>query len=113
MSQSHCRICSCTEVNACDGGCGWAEVDLCDTCRMLLDELVSTFTAYLDVAGPAGNRRRRAVLMQDFANYPATMTSEIIAQRLLVAVREACLEIVRAARPLASPESATARPVSE
>jgi hypothetical protein len=27
-----CRICGCWENEACEGGCGWAEADLCTTC---------------------------------------------------------------------------------
>lgn len=27
-----CRVCGCTERNACEGGCGWAEDDLCTAC---------------------------------------------------------------------------------
>jgi hypothetical protein len=27
-----CRICGCWELEACDGGCSWVEVDLCSSC---------------------------------------------------------------------------------
>lgn len=27
-----CRICGCWELEACDGGCGWAEPGLCTAC---------------------------------------------------------------------------------
>lgn len=27
-----CRICGCTNDNACDGGCSWVEDDLCSSC---------------------------------------------------------------------------------
>ena len=27
-----CRVCGCTEHNACDGGCSWVEEDLCSAC---------------------------------------------------------------------------------
>ncbi|MCD7947526.1 MAG: hypothetical protein LUG13_04405 [Oscillospiraceae bacterium] len=27
-----CRVCGCTEHNACDGGCAWVEDDLCSRC---------------------------------------------------------------------------------
>lgn len=27
-----CRECGCTELNACHGGCAWAEEDLCTAC---------------------------------------------------------------------------------
>lgn len=28
-----CRICGCTQNNACEGGCYWTEIDLCSNCR--------------------------------------------------------------------------------
>jgi hypothetical protein len=43
-----CRVCGCTEVDACPGGCGWvsSEEDLCTTCgdavRALLVWIAST-----------------------------------------------------------------------
>jgi hypothetical protein len=27
-----CRVCGCTDDRACEGGCGWAEQDLCTAC---------------------------------------------------------------------------------
>lgn len=27
-----CRVCGCTDHNACDGGCHWVEEDLCSSC---------------------------------------------------------------------------------
>lgn len=27
-----CRVCGCTQENACDGGCWWVEPDLCSRC---------------------------------------------------------------------------------
>lgn len=27
-----CRVCGCTEFNACPGGCSWVEIDLCSAC---------------------------------------------------------------------------------
>ncbi len=33
-----CRICGCTQNNACEGACGWAEEDLCTTCAEDLEE---------------------------------------------------------------------------
>ena len=27
-----CRVCGCSEHDACDGGCAWAEPDLCTAC---------------------------------------------------------------------------------
>jgi hypothetical protein len=33
-----CRICGCWEDEACDGGCAWAEPDLCSACADPVDE---------------------------------------------------------------------------
>jgi hypothetical protein len=27
-----CRVCGCTQNNACEGGCHWVEADLCSSC---------------------------------------------------------------------------------
>lgn len=27
-----CRVCGCTQYNACDGGCWWVQDDLCSEC---------------------------------------------------------------------------------
>lgn len=32
-----CRVCGCTEDDACEGGCAWVEEDLCSECDV--DEL--------------------------------------------------------------------------
>lgn len=31
-----CRICGCTQENACPGGCCWVEEDLCSSCCEIL-----------------------------------------------------------------------------
>lgn len=28
-----CRVCGCTDMRACPGGCSWVEVDLCSACQ--------------------------------------------------------------------------------
>jgi hypothetical protein len=30
-----CRVCGCTEWNACEGGCRWVEKDLCSACALV------------------------------------------------------------------------------
>jgi len=32
MEERICRVCGCTEDNACEGGCSWVEEDLCSAC---------------------------------------------------------------------------------
>jgi hypothetical protein len=34
-----CRICGCTQNNACQGGCYWVESDLCSACAAIGDPL--------------------------------------------------------------------------
>ena len=31
-SEQICRVCGCTQDNACEGGCSWEEPDLCSSC---------------------------------------------------------------------------------
>lgn len=35
--QGTCRICGCTQTQACPGGCYWVEPDLCSACRRAID----------------------------------------------------------------------------
>jgi len=44
-----CRICGCTEDRACEGGCYWADGDLCSVCFTLRAQLVE----YLEIANRA------------------------------------------------------------
>lgn len=44
-----CRICHCTEDDACLGGCAWVEADLCTTCAEMLDYL----SDFMHTAGPS------------------------------------------------------------
>lgn len=32
-----CRVCGCTQAQACPGGCYWVEPDLCSTCARVID----------------------------------------------------------------------------
>ncbi len=32
VREPHCRICGCTHMRPCAGGCGWVEDDLCTVC---------------------------------------------------------------------------------
>ncbi len=31
-TERRCRVCSCTDLQACPGGCSWASADLCSSC---------------------------------------------------------------------------------
>ena len=33
LEERKCRLCGCTQNNACEGGCYWVEIDLCSKCR--------------------------------------------------------------------------------
>lgn len=35
-----CRVCGCSEFNACEGGCAWIEKDLCSSCVDRVDGFV-------------------------------------------------------------------------
>lgn len=37
-SMRRCRVCGCTDDNACDGGCYWVEDDLCSECAPILEQ---------------------------------------------------------------------------
>jgi hypothetical protein len=34
-----CRVCACTDTQACQGGCHWVDVDLCSSCGEGLDDV--------------------------------------------------------------------------
>ncbi len=36
-NEAVCRVCGCTQYNACDGGCYWVEPDLCSKCASNLN----------------------------------------------------------------------------
>lgn len=35
-----CRICGCTERDACSNGCSWVDANLCSTCGQAANELL-------------------------------------------------------------------------
>jgi hypothetical protein len=34
----HCRVCGCSNLSACAGGCWWVEDDLCSSCVPMSDD---------------------------------------------------------------------------
>jgi hypothetical protein len=36
---TRCRVCGCTEVDACAPGCSWVEEDLCSVCAVAAEAL--------------------------------------------------------------------------
>lgn len=38
-----CRICSCTDLQACEGGCWWIESDLCSSCDVRALSILQPF----------------------------------------------------------------------
>lgn len=32
IEEQRCRVCGCTELSACEGGCSWIAADLCSAC---------------------------------------------------------------------------------
>jgi len=49
-----CRICRCTDSDACLEACGWVEADLCSTCADLGEHL----SLYMLISGPSVDRDR-------------------------------------------------------
>lgn len=35
--EAYCRICGCTQLRACPGGCSWVEPDLCSACSPFVE----------------------------------------------------------------------------
>lgn len=40
-----CRVCGCTEHNACDGGCCWVGEDLCSSCVASIEDHLNNGTS--------------------------------------------------------------------
>lgn len=47
-----CRICGCSDRDACAGSCAWVEPDLCSTCALIKEALAE----YFEIAGPTSGR---------------------------------------------------------
>lgn len=82
-----CRVCECTDADACMGGCEWAEPDLCSTCA----EIILLLADYYDTAGPARRRGEHGAVLFDRAAKEATAllraeTLEIAAEQPLVMI---------------------------
>jgi len=43
-----CRVCHCTQDDACLGGCAWFDADLCTSCA----EMIELLRDYMHTAGP-------------------------------------------------------------
>lgn len=69
MSERRCRICGCTQFNACPGGCWWVADDLCNTCKNVnmtslptIGELVRAGALF--VANHSGGKDSQALLIK-------------------------------------------------
>jgi hypothetical protein len=40
-----CRVCGCTQIDGCPGGCDWIEADLCSVCDEAVTALAKWFLA--------------------------------------------------------------------
>jgi len=100
-----CRICQCSDLDACEGGCTWVERDLCDTCALLRSELADVIAPYLEVSGTAAMRETRvAVLQGDYpqhtpghgarAPYTREQAAEFLARPIKLALDEVLLVIL-------------------
>jgi len=65
-----CRVCRCTETDACNPPCGWApdDFDLCDNCAHIIGELVSWLESARTPGWPALRREAEATLKMRFGN---------------------------------------------
>lgn len=94
-----CRVCHCTDTDACDGGadqgCSWVEPTLCDTCAQLAYEIIGTLLVYLDVSGPRGVRIGRAELGELPPVKGAVVDAEALAEFVTQPVRRAFDEVLR------------------
>lgn len=55
----HCRICGCTYMRPCPGGCGWVEGDLCSICSAFRDQLTDYIEFCYRVSARSLNRLLR------------------------------------------------------
>lgn len=99
-----CRVCHCTDNDACDGGCSWVEPTLCDTCAQAVFELINTLIVYLDVSGPCGARVGRAELVGELppvkgAVIDATAAAEFVTLPVRRLFDEVLAQIVKSAKP--------------
>jgi hypothetical protein len=54
-----CRICECSEHDACLEGCSWTAPDLCSTCADFLEVMA----AYMMLAGPSNRHTLRDAVL--------------------------------------------------
>ena len=98
-----CRVCHCTDNDACDSGCAWVEPTLCDTCAQMVYEVINTIIVYLDVMGPAAARAGRAELGElppgKGVVMDATALAEFVTLPLRRAFDEVLAQIVKSAKP--------------
>lgn len=62
-----CRVCGCTQIDACPGGCGWAYANLCTICDQAAQALV---TWMQDSRRPMWEPLKREALRQGGATVP-------------------------------------------
>jgi hypothetical protein len=63
-----CRVCGCTEIDACPGGCGWADGNLCTVCDAAAQALVGWMYD--------SRRSNRAALWREVAKQMGTQRRE-------------------------------------
>jgi len=60
LEEGECYVCSCTEENACTGGCSWADDDhtLCSVCRDIGASFLEWLVAHSYSRNPAAGGTR-------------------------------------------------------
>ena len=81
-TERRCRICGCTELQACPGGCSWVGADLCSSCAA--------------AAGPAADSTMAVVVKQRLLIAGSTIKlsrTEVVVMRVLVASPDRLVEL--------------------
>lgn len=81
-TERRCRVCSCTELQACPGGCSWVGTDLCSSCAT--------------AAGPSADSTMAVVVRQRLQIAGSTIKlsrTEAVVMQVLVAAPDRLVEI--------------------
>lgn len=60
-----CRVCGCTEVDACPSGCAWVEMDLCSVCSGTAFQVAEMILRWRENC----RRANKAALDREIAGY--------------------------------------------
>lgn len=81
-TERRCRVCSCTDLQACPGGCSWVGADLCSSCAT--------------AAGPSADNTMAVVVRQRLMIAGSTIKlsrTEAVVMQVLVAAPDRLIDI--------------------